>query len=408
MLARLLSPYAGVRGLDPRVRVVVTGSFLLIAARMSLMTFLGIVLSQQRGIPLHLVGVGFLVENVTRGVFALPLGALTDRVGRRPVLIASVVAVVTVLPFVLLVHTAPQLLLWSFCLGVAAAGQFPAAAALLLDLVPANRRQSALSLNYTAISVGYTLGVAPGGFLAALGFPVLVATSAVGYALVALLYLVALRGSLPQETRAGPRPTLLRDVARAPADPAFLALVALGFLFPLGISLLSTATPVYAAEGGVSDPLIGLILSTNGVVLALFAIPVATRLETVGPYRHLALSALLLAGAFASMALVPDAAWGILAGSLVFTLGELVFSSALPAAVAGLAPPGARGSYQGAWGMVFSMGVGSGLLLSGLAREALGWRRTWLAFGLLSLVVAASWAIAWPRMRDVAAARATI
>lgn len=406
MLRRLLAPYAGARGLDPRVRVVVAGSFLTLAARMSLMTFLGIVLSQERGIPLPLVGLGFLVENAARGVFALPLGALTDRVGRRPVLLASVLGVAAVLPFVLLVDTVGELLLWSFALGTMAAGMWPASAALLLDLVPPARRQTALALNYTAISVGYTLGVAPAGFLAARGFPHLVAASVLGYVLVAVLYAVTLRGPLPMEAREGPRRPLLRDALRAPRDAAFLALVVLAFVFPLGISLQSTVAPVYGAERGMGEELIGLVLSLNGVLIALLAIPVAARVEAAGPYRHLAASAVLVGACFLAIAAIPSPAWGILVGTVLFTLGELVFSSALPAAVAGLAPPGARGAYQGAWSMVFGVGVGSGLFLGGLLRDALGWTGAWVACGVLGLAVAVAWAWLWPRMRDVAAARA--
>lgn len=406
IFSRIGGLYGGVRGLDPRVRIVVTGSFLFVAARMSLMTFLGILIARERGIPVEVVGLGFLIENVARGLFSLPMGALTDRVGRRPVLLCGIVAITLIHPLVLLVPSAPWLLAWSLAMGLAGSGTFPASNALLLDLVPPHRRQAALSLNYTAISVGYTLGVAPAGFLAARGFAPLVLASVAGYLLIVALYAIGLRGPLPQEAPATDRGTIWRSMARAPRDPAFLGLFALAFLFPLGIGLASTAAPLFAAEEGLGEGIIGVILSSNGVLIALFAIPVATRLERDHPYKHLATSAVLLALAFGALGATRDPMWALLMGTTLFTLGELIFSSALPTAVAALAPPGTRGAYQGAWSMVFSVGVGGGLFVSSLLRARLGWPATWLAFASCALLVGVAWWILRARFAAESATRA--
>jgi MFS family permease len=85
---------------------------------------------------------------------------------------------------------------------------------------------------------------------------------------------------------------------------------------------------------------------------------------------------------------VPGAAAGYLAGTVVFSFGELVFSSAVPAAVARLAPAGRRGAYQGGWTLIASFSMGSALFVSGLLRDAIGWRGAWLAFA--SLIAAAA------------------
>jgi MFS family permease len=73
---------------------------------------------------------------------------------------------------------------------------------------------------------------------------------------------------------------------------------------------------------------------------------------------------------------------------VVFSFGELVFSSAVPAAVARLAPVGRRGAYQGGWTLIASFSMGSALFFSGLLRDALGWRAAWLVFAALTLAAA--------------------
>jgi MFS family permease len=73
---------------------------------------------------------------------------------------------------------------------------------------------------------------------------------------------------------------------------------------------------------------------------------------------------------------------------VVFSFAELIFSSAIPTAVARLAPPGRRGAYQGGWTLVQSMSNGSALVLSGLLRDAAGWRGAWLLYAALVAAIA--------------------
>lgn len=223
-------------------------------------------------------------------------------------------------------------------------------------------------------------------------------------ALVALLYLVAIRGPLPRETEAQP-PSLLRATMRAPRDPVFVALAALAFVFPLGIGLISISTVLYAKDMGVAESATGLVLAANGVLLALLAIPVARAIEPMGPFRLLGLSAALVALSFAVLGVLDHVLLALFVATVLFTLGEVIFSSAVPAAVAVLAPPGARGAYQGAWGMVFGPAVGAALLVSGALKERVGWSATWLAVAALTLVAGALLLATRGWFRRVGAAR---
>jgi len=86
---------------------------------------------------------------------------------------------------------------------------------------------------------------------------------------------------------------------------------------------------------------------------------------------------------------VPHAAAALVAGTVVFSFGELLFSSAVPAAVARLAPPGRRGAYQGAWTLVSSFSMGSALFVSGLLRDSIGWTGAWSIYAAAVFVAGA-------------------
>jgi len=353
--------------LDRRIRVVVTANFVAVAARMSVVTFLGIYFVRVAGISLATVGIAFLLESLLRGAAAPMFGALSDRVGRRALLLAAALITAAVLPSFLLVSGTASLLAWSTAMGVAGAANMPVATALLLDLSPAERRQSVLAVNYTGMSVAYTLGVMPAGYVAEQGYGLLAIISSVGYVLVAALYAVALRGALPVERSRGDS-RLVTDLLSVACDRAFIGFAALAFIFPFAMGQVVTASPLFAADQGLAEGYIGLVLGGNSIIVALLAVPVASRIEPMGPFRVLGAAAALVAAGFVCYALFPGAAAAYMAGTVVFSFGEI---------------------YQGGWTLVQSLSMGSALFLSGLLRESIGWRGAWLLYAVLTLAVAA-------------------
>jgi MFS family permease len=368
---------------------VLAANFIAVAARMSLVTFLGIWFVREAGIELATVGAAFLCEQLLRGLAAPVFGGLSDRIGRRALLIASALLSAAVLPCFLLVDGPAALFAWSLALGLTGAVNMPVANALLLDLAPPERRQSTLALNYTAMSVAYTVAVMPAGYVAEQGYGILAATACAGYLLVAALYALALRGALPLERAA--QAAFFSSLG----DPRLLQFAALAFVFPFSMGLVVSATPLFAADAGIGEGYIGLVLGGNSIIVALLALPVATRIEASGPFRFLGGAALLVAGAHACYAAIPDVAAALLVGTIVFSFGELVFSSAVPAAVARLAPPGRRGAYQGGWALVGAFSMGSALFFSGLLREAFGWRAAWWIYCALALASAGLFFFLW-------------
>ena len=366
---------------------MVAASFLAVAARMSLVQFLGIYFVHRAGIDVTTVGVAFLCESLARGLLAPMFGALSDRVGRRVLLIGSSLCTAVILPTFLLVREPTALIAWSLALGVVGAINIPVSSALLLDLAPPQRRQSVLALNYAAMSVAYTLGVVPAGYIAEQGYGLLAATSAAGYVLVALLYLLVLRGSLPLEKGAADG-GVVRNTLAAFLDRRFALFASIAFVFPLSMGMLVTVSPLYGAELGLGEGYIGLVLGANSVLVAVLALPVATRIEAQGPFRLLGAAAAIVAVALACYPLVPGPAAAFLAGTVVYSFGEVIFSSAVPAAVARLAPAGRRGAYQGSWALVSSLSLGSALVLSGLISKVAGWHAPWLAAAALTAIAA--------------------
>ena len=405
-----LAAYRGaLAGLDPRVGWVSAAFFVFLGARFSVLTFVSIYFVQERGLPAAAVGAGFLAENVVRALAAPFAGSLSDRFGRVPLLAASAMGAAVVMPAFLLISDLASLIAWSLLIGLVQAPFFPVGTALLLDLVPPDRRRRALALNYSVVSVGYTVAVAPAGFLAERGFAVLAFASAALFALTAAIVVLRLRGArgdAPAHAARGPG--LLAHMVLAFRDPPFLGLALFAFAFPLAIGLISFAVPLYAADGGAQASEIGLALAGSGLLIAALGVPANALLERRGPLRALPIAAALIAASYVGLVAAGSSFGALVLAVIVFTLGEIVFSASLLTAVAALAPPGARGSYQGAWGMVAALAIGSALFLASLGRASIGWPATWLAFAAFTAAAGTGLLLAGRSLERIGKERAAL
>lgn len=374
---------------EPRT-LLVPGLFMLFVAALPSNSFVAIFLVREQGLDPSLVGLALTLQSVVRAIVAPAVGALSDRYGRRAVLLACTASSAVCAPGFLLIHDALTLFAWQVLFGVVVAPFFPVGIALLLDLTPPAKHQSMLALNTGALNVGYTLAIIPTGFLAESGFGWLGLWSAVLFAVVTVALARALRSPIASQSRSWARGGITAGF-QAFTDLPFLWLTGLAFVFPLGLGLLVSVVPLYAAEVGWAVSAIGLLLALNGVVVAVFSVPVNAPLERFGAFRSLPIAGLL--AALSQLALPVGGPGSLVFCVAVLALSEVVFAATLPVAISMLTPPGARGAYQGAWAMISGLGFGLPLAIAGFTRESSGWPATWLLFGGVTLI--ATVALAW-------------
>jgi len=251
--------------------------------------------------PLHLGLVG-LAEFLPLLLFALPAGAIADRLPRKLVLIGSLVADAAITGLLLVVSLSGAESLWpflalAFASGTSAALGNPAIRSMWPSLVPLELLTSALALRSTVFQATVVIGPAIGGLLFAIGPEVV-------YGLGAALMLVAAGLALPIRPRAveqgpvelvGSRLTSLlaglRFVRRTPVLLGAISLDLVAVLFggavallplfardilevgPVGLGVLRSAPAVGALVAGIMltrRPLRGSAGRKLLIVVALF------------------------------------------------------------------------------------------------------------------------------------------
>ncbi|MEM6441421.1 MAG: TCR/Tet family MFS transporter [Pseudomonadota bacterium] len=200
------------------------------------------------------------------------IGGLSDRYGRRPVLLISLGALCLDYIVVALANTLWLLFLTRIVAGACAA-TYSTANAYLADVSPPEKRAANFGLVGAGFGVGFVLGPAAGGLLGELGPRAPFVAAAILAGLNMLFGLLVLPESLPKARR---RPVdlgkldpfrALRDAARLPGLAGLLAAM---FIYSLAHSVYPAIWSYYAlAQFGWTPGQIGLSLAAVGVAMAL-------------------------------------------------------------------------------------------------------------------------------------------
>ena len=232
--------------------------------------------------------VDFLSENMVRGaeiygvfgtVWALMqfgcapiLGALSDRLGRRPVILVSNFGLG--LDYILMAM-APSLA-WLFVgrviSGITAAS-VPTASAYIADVTPPEKRAAGFGMLGAAFGIGFVIGPALGGLLGQVS-PRLPFWVAAGLSLANACYgMFVLPESLPRERRAPfawRRANPVAALGLLRSHPELFGLAAVNFLGFLAHEVFPSVFVLYAGyRYGWNERTIGLTLATVGVCSGL-------------------------------------------------------------------------------------------------------------------------------------------
>jgi MFS transporter, DHA1 family, tetracycline resistance protein len=193
------------------------------------------------------IGVLFASYSLAQLVFAPLLGRASDRLGRRPVLLASIAGGSGAY---LLFAFAPGFgwLLVARTLSGVAAANFATAQAYMADVSTPETRSQAMGLIGAAFGLGFILGPALGGLLAQAGHQMVPLAAAALSALNLLIASVWLRESLSPELRERlrERPWLdLAGVVRVGRDKSLGGLMALFFLVMFAFSMMEATLALF-------------------------------------------------------------------------------------------------------------------------------------------------------------------
>ena len=351
---------------------IITGINVLHSAGFSIcFPFLALYLYQERGLPMTLVGVMFLVGGLFSALTQVVGGVLSDRFGRRPVLLwASAIGTFLFAGLAVLIEVSAPV--WAIIM-VYLAGRSamvtirPTSSAVVADLSPRDRLTETYGLLRVGGNVGFAAGPAVGGYLMTfLPYSWLFGVAVFSNALSFLLILLFLKESFHGTTeRVGMRSTF--SVA---GDWTFMMFTGLSLFAFLAMGQMGSTLSVFAVDRiGLSTAQYGLLLTANGLIVVIFQYPVARWLNRVSVSKGLILGCLLYAFGYLSLGWMTDFTWLFVAIAIV-TAGEITFSPVTLSVVTALSPEDWRGRYMGFFELGHTMGMSFGPLMGGILLDA--------------------------------------
>jgi len=339
---------------------------------------------------LHPTSVGAILAAFGAGslVAALNAGWITDRFGRRRVLLAAQLATAALTAAFGFVHDAGGLAALTFAFGVAINVPNPVLRALVADVVDDELRPSAYAVAGWATALGATVAPLLGGVLATdAGFRTLFladAATTLAYALVTFARVIE---TAPERGETPPaRPVLLHD-------RALLWVVVLNTCFAVVYFQGQSTLPIVLARHRIAASGYGVVLAAGTLVTLVLQLPLSTLLRRL-PRRLVVAGGCAAVGVGFGATAFAGSTPAYAATVVVWSVGALAVTPFTSALVADLAPAALRGRYQGAYQLSWS---GSRLIAPPLGTATLehaGANALWGGCLGLALVAAAGHAAA--------------
>lgn len=369
--------------------------------------FLTLYLTSQRGVSVSQAGL--IVSLYGAGSFTAQLigGELTDRLGRRPVMLMSLFIAPMVMIVLGLTRVLSLIAACTMILGFFGDLYRPALNAAVADLVPPSARVRAFGYQNWAINMGFSLAPILAGFMAHYNYMLLF----IGDALTTLIFGLIVLARVPET-----RPTQAAHSAHIPFHErvrqirreSLLLTFSVLALFVGMIYMQSYVTlPIDMKVHNLTSSDYGLAIAVNAVLIVLISIQVSNAAANWHRFGAMAAAVIFLGTGFGLNAFAHSLPFYIF-NVVVWTFGEIIASAVAPALIADLSPVELRGLFQGIFGSAWGLAFFVGPLAGGWIYENLGDDALWGGCLILGIALALCYlAMSIPAKRRMAESPAT-
>jgi len=360
--------------------------------------FLMIYVSEKLTLSLSKVSTLITINAVVGLLASFIAGSVTDRFGRKIVMVISLAVNGIGYLFMSQAHTYLGFAMMMVLMGASNPLYQVGSDAMLADLIPPEKRTNAYAIIRMINNAGIAIGPAIGGFIASRTYTIAFLGAATGMITYSLLLIFRSRETLNKaySVEAKKEKAILGGYGRVFHDRPYIIFtifVALGLIAP---SMLWTLLSVYTKKNyGLPESLFGWLPTTNAVMCVFVQYSVTQLARRHPPLRVAAIGMLIYAFGVGSVALMSNFL-GFWISMVLMTFGELTLIPTISKYVADLAPDNMRGRYMSVYWFGWAIARGAAPLIGGFLNDNISPRSIWgggliiglgSAFGLLLLSV---------------------
>jgi len=243
------------------------------------------------GASLSMLGSYGSVAAIAMLILSLPLGRLSDRYGRRRMMVPGLILFIVVPLSYMAARNPYHLYPIRVALGIGIGLIFGNGFLLMSEVAEPGFRNVAQGIYMTSMGLGFTLGPLVGGFAAKFVGPSLSFKLSSGFAVLGLFLLLMVREKKVEASSAGAR-TGLSVLVR---DPKILASGVANFVNSVMFNAVTLFFPVYGLDIGLDEAEVGIGLTSRGLASTAVRLPVGSLTRRVKALNMMSAGLLLSA-----------------------------------------------------------------------------------------------------------------
>lgn len=244
------------------------------------------------GASLSMLGSYGSVAAIAMLLLSLPLGRLSDRYGRRRMMVPGLILFVVVPLSYMAARSPYHLYPIRIALGIGVGLIFGNGFLLMSEVAEEGFRNVAQGLYMTSMGLGFTMGPLVGGFAAKFFGPSLSFKISSGFAVLGLLLLLMVKENRAKESGKTEARTGLRELV---GDPRIIASGVANFVNSVMFNAVTLFFPVYGSDIGLDTAEVGIGLTSRGLASTAVRLPVGSLTRRIKALNLMAAGLLLSA-----------------------------------------------------------------------------------------------------------------
>lgn len=319
-------------------------------------------------------------------------GALTDRIGRKKLILFGLIFSAVSTLTLGLVNTFELLFPLAAVIGIFADVAGPAHAAMIADILPEHQRQEGFGILRVVGNMTWLIGPTIGGFVATRSFFALFVIDAVMSCIVALLFYLYIPETKPEPKGEQAKPETfgqtfagyLKVLKDAPFVSFILASILMGAVY---IQMYNSLSIFLRDSHGVTPQGYGFLLTTSAITVIFFQFWTTRVIKVRPPFLMMAFGTLFYVIGFGMFGFV-NAYWLFVTAIVIVTIGEMIVVPTSSTLAANFAPEEMRGRYMAAFGLTWAMPAAVGPVAAGYILDNYDPNLLWIWGGGICAVAA--------------------
>jgi MFS family permease len=359
-----------------------------------LFPFFSLYITQKFGVGMTQAGIILGFFSIFGMLGSMIGGALTDKFGRRSLILFGLVFSALSTLTLGLVNAFWMLYPLAVLTGLLSDVAGPANQAMIADLLPEKQRAEGFGILRVVGNMAWILGPTIGGLIANTSYFYLFISDAVISCIVAALFYMLVPETKPEARPGEEGESVLAAFAgygKVLKDLAFAAFIMAGMFMLLAYQQMYSTLSVYLRDNHGVDPQgYGFLLTSSAITVILFQFWTTRQIKHRPPFLMMALGTLFYMVGFGLFGFV-SAYWLFVMNIVIVTIGEMIIMPTSQALAANFAPEDMRGRYMAVFGLTWGIPSIFGPGLAGVILDNMNPNLLWYVAGILCAVAAFSY-----------------